>query len=173
MRVSAIGPLSELPDIEFIRQDHIGEPANSLPAPPEREGNGPTFRGAVSRTSTDAPLWHGAQLWHDADPPLTGDGVNVGVIDIGFNGFRSLQGGDKDLPPVSEVTSYCAFADSVPEGRQNTCELPLAPTPRNSSTPTATPHSGWHGTAVSEAIMDIAPDARLSASSRDLLVAIS
>ena len=113
------------------------------------------------RVLTNAARAHGADQWHDADPPLTGDGVNVGVIDIGFNGFRSLQGGDRDLPPVSEVTSYCAFADSVSEGSQNTCELPLAPTPRNSSTPTATPHSGWHGTAVSEAIMDIAPDARL------------
>ena len=88
---SQIGPLSELPDVELVRRP---SPANlpgtsitpRLPSNAEAEN-----QETISQTLTEAPVWHGAKSWHDADPPLNGDGVRIGVIDIGFNGFKQLQ----------------------------------------------------------------------------------
>ena len=82
---------------------------------------------------------HGADRWHALG--ITGKGIKVGVIDGGFSGFRALMG--SELP--ASVVARCyrsmgrytsAIADCDNEGEV-------------------------HGTAVAEALLDIAPDASL------------
>jgi hypothetical protein len=83
--------------------------------------------------------WTGAtnaSLWHDALPTAyRGQGVNIGIIDIGFGGLAGAAG---DLPPSGTLTQdLCAddgFADEAPD----------------------------HGTAVFEILYDMAPDANYS-----------
>ena len=85
---------------------------------------------------------HGASAWHDAG--FKGQNVKIGIIDTGFEGFAALQG--TELPSDVEARCYtdvgvftfnladCADSEDS-EGRR------------------------IHGTAVSEALFDIAPDA--------------
>ena len=79
---------------------------------------------------------HSVPAWHQMG--YRGQRFNIGVIDSGFNGFSSLMG--TDLP--SSVNARCyrrfiGFTDDISD-----CEEGSA-----------------HGTAVSEAIFDIAPEA--------------
>lgn len=82
---------------------------------------------------------HGADAWHNAG--YRGNGVKVGVIDSGFEGFRRLQG--SELP--SNVTALCYFETArAPSSQLSDCEV-----------------DGDHGTAVAETVIDVAPDAQL------------
>ena len=82
---------------------------------------------------------HGADAWHNAG--YRGNGVKVGIIDSGFEGFRRLQG--SELP--SNVTAQCYFETArAPSSQISDCEV-----------------DGDHGTAVAEAVIDVAPDAQL------------
>ena len=70
-------------------------------------------------TSTPAErasrLWHGAKSWHDADPPLRGEGVRIGVIDVGFYGFKQLQM-PGDVPSFGKVTSGMDVVLAIQQG---------------------------------------------------------
>jgi subtilisin family serine protease len=82
---------------------------------------------------------HGADAWHRAG--YQGNGVKVGVIDSGFEGFRQLQG--SELP--SNVTARCYFAGPrKPSSRIADCEV-----------------GSDHGTAVAETLVDVAPSVEL------------
>ncbi len=82
---------------------------------------------------------HGADAWHDAG--YRGNGVRVGVIDSGFEGFSRLQGGE--LP--ESVSARCFFeGPQPPSARVVDCEV-----------------DDDHGTAVAETLIDVAPDAAL------------
>ena len=74
---------------------------------------------------------HGADAWHDAG--FKGQGVKIGVIDVGFAGFADLQG--TELP--STVQMKCADGTTLSD-----CA-----------------GSGKHGTGVTEILYDVAPDA--------------
>lgn len=74
----------------------------------------------------------GADVWHASG--ITGQGVKVGVLDRGFDGYRSLLGGD--LPANVTVQSFIAGLDADQAGTV-------------------------HGSAVAEIIHDIAPQAEL------------
>lgn len=74
----------------------------------------------------------GADVWQASG--ITGLGVKVGVLDRGFDGYRSLLGGD--LPANVTVQSFIAGLDADQAGTV-------------------------HGSAVAEIIHDIAPDAEL------------
>jgi hypothetical protein len=91
-----------------------------------------SFQGT---TRSEGVLAIEANNWHQAG--ITGNGVKVGVIDT-FAGYQGLLG--RELPNASQVTAE-SFAD------HGEMANPSAP-------------SG-HGTAVSEIIHDIAPDAEL------------
>ena len=85
---------------------------------------------------------HGASDWHNAG--YKGQDVKIGVIDVGFEGFRSLMG--TELPASVEARCYTDIgvftsnlADCVDSEDSESRRL--------------------HGTAVTEAIYDIAPDA--------------
>ena len=78
---------------------------------------------------------HGVSSWRQAG--YRGKGVKIGIIDAGFGGFDSLMG--TELP--STVQARCHIEVGVFTSDLADCE------------------TGSHGTAVTEAIFDIAPEA--------------
>ena len=75
-----------------------------------------------------------ARAWHDHG--YLGQNVNVGIIDLGFRGYKSLLG--KELPKSVTVKNFVDFeSDEQVDG------------------------GGVHGTACAEIIHDIAPEAQL------------
>ncbi len=95
----------------------------------------PAGKGAVISQGVAA---HAANAWHTAG--YTGAGVKVGVIDGGFEGFSTLMG--SELP--ANVTARCYTDLGVFTSNLADCEI-----------------DGRHGTAVSETLLDIAPDVTL------------
>ena len=88
---------------------------------------------------------HQADVWHSQG--YRGQGVKVGVIDGGFQGFSEKQG--SELP--SNVTARCYFAGAqAPSSRLMDCEQ--APCEEIACV---------HGTAVSETLVDVAPAVEL------------
>ena len=86
---------------------------------------------------------HGALAWHAAG--IKGQGVKIGIIDTGFEGFSNLTG--TELPTFVEVRCYTAF------------DLPPSSDLADCSDSEDSEGRRTHGTAVSEAVFDIAPDA--------------
>ena len=88
---------------------------------------------------------HGAEAWHDAG--YRGQGVKVGIIDTGFEGFSQRRGGE--LP--RRVTARCYFTEARdPSSRLADCEqAPCEEIDCN------------HGTAVAETLVDVAPEVEL------------
>ncbi len=81
---------------------------------------------------------HGAPAWHDAG--IKGSGVKIGVIDSGFRGFQSLMG--TELP--ASVMARCYTDIGVFTSSLSDCDHVDA---------------SVHGTAVTESLFDIAPEA--------------
>ena len=94
-------------------------------------------RPAQSVASSEAATAHGATAWHSAG--LKGQGVRIGIIDVGFSGFQGLMG--SELP--SSVEPRCYTAVGIFTANLADCE--------NGDDP--------HGTAVTEAAFDISPEA--------------
>jgi subtilisin family serine protease len=84
-----------------------------------------------------APALHGATAWQQAG--FTGEGVKVGILDGGFDGFAARQG--SELP--ASVRALCFPDLGVSSPRLADCA------------------GDSHGTAVAESIVDMAPDAEL------------
>ena len=82
---------------------------------------------------------HGASLWHALG--VTGKGVKVGVIDTGFSGLRRLIG--SELPAPVAARCYKSMGES--SSQLSDCGN----------------EGNVHGTAVAEALLDIAPDVSL------------
>ena len=93
-------------------------------------------RGPITSQGVAA---HGAPLWHALG--FTGKGVKVGVIDVGFSGLRGLLG--SELPAT--VTARCYADIGRPTSRLSACDN----------------EGEVHGTAVAEALLDVAPDVAL------------
>ena len=88
--------------------------------------------------TSDAVAVHGADIWHAAR--LKGEGMKIGIIDTGFVGFQDLM--DIELPAGGEVYALC-FTDLGTLSQDiNDCET-----------------LDDHGSAVTEAAYDIAPEA--------------
>ncbi|MYC07848.1 MAG: S8 family serine peptidase [Chloroflexi bacterium] len=79
---------------------------------------------------------HGAPAWNAAG--FTGVGVKIGIIDVGFEGFASLMG--SEVPAT--VQTRCYHDLGMYTSDLSDCE-----------------YDSRHGTAVTEAVFDIAPDA--------------
>ena len=94
---------------------------------------------AQTRVTSQGVNLHGADVWHNAG--YQGDGVKVGIIDGGFEGFSQLQG--SELP--EDVMARCYF-----QGPQ-----------RPSSDFADCIEEGTHGTVVAETLVDVAPDVEL------------
>ena len=120
--VLLLGQLSEQPGVIRVREIIPPEPAY----------------GDVTSQGVGAHL---ATAWHEAG--ITGEGVKVGIIDVGFKGFRGLMG--TELPATVQARCYTDL------GRFTTnlvdCETGEA--------------DDIHGTAVAESLVDIAPQVDL------------
>ena len=120
---------SELPGV--LRVDTV--------IPPEPQSLGDVVSQGVAL--------HHADAWHSQG--YRGQGVKVGVIDSGFEGFSQLQG--SELP--RNVTARCYFdveAARAPSSRLADCEqAPCEGVVCN------------HGTAVAETLVDVAPEVQL------------
>ena len=88
--------------------------------------------------TSDAVAVHGADIWQAAG--LKGEGTKIGIIDTGFVGFQDLM--DIELPAGGEIYALC-FTDLGTLSQDiNDCET-----------------FSDHGSAVTEAAYDIAPEA--------------
>ena len=120
--VLLLGQLSEQPGVARVREIIPPEPAY----------------GDVTSQGVGAHL---ATAWHEAG--ITGEGVKVGIIDVGFKGFGGLMG--TELPATVQARCYTDL------GRFTTnladCETGEA--------------DDIHGTAVAESLVDIAPQVDL------------
>ena len=93
-----------------------------------------------SRVISQGVGLHGSDVWHNAG--YRGQGVKIGIIDLGFEQFSELQQGG-ELPP--NVFARCYFdGPQQPSSRLSDCEV-----------------DDVHGTAVAETAIDVAPDAQL------------
>ena len=108
---------------------------------------------AYGNVTSQAVALHLADSWQDAG--YQGQGVKVGVIDVGFVGYRSLMG--VELP--DSVVARCYTDVGVYTSNLADCE---ASEPLPDFNQCSRGESGSvHGTAVAEAVIDIAPDATL------------
>ena len=91
---------------------------------------------------SDGAALHGAPAWHAAG--FKGQGVKIGIIDAGFEGFQSLMGAE--LPLTAQARCYTdvgVFTSNISD-----CTDSEDSESRR-----------LHGTAVTEAAFDIAPEA--------------
>ena len=117
--------------VEASQQPGVRRVQAIIPPTPNR---GPTVSEGVAV--------HGADRWHGLG--ITGRGIKVGVIDGGFRGFRALMG--SELP--ASVVARC-YQDI---GRYTS----------NLEDCVSFQHLSYvHGTAVAEALLDVAPDVSL------------
>ena len=156
-QVAAVRQFLEDNDV-FVR--NVGEdwieahvPPALLPAASERPGvrrvdtvipPQPQSLGSVVSQGVEL---HQADAWHRMG--YRGQGVKVGVIDTGFQGFSQMQGGE--LP--RNVAARCYFdaeTARAPSSRLADCEQ--APCDEIACN---------HGTAVAETLVDVAPEVEL------------
>ena len=143
----------------FVR--NVGEGYVEAHVPPYLLGAASEQPG-VLRVDTVIPPWpaqsqgraisqgvgiHGADAWHSAG--YRGKGVKVGIFDVGFNRFRSLQG--IELP--TNVKARCYFSDQLRPSSD------LADCVRESNHLAITVRD--HGTNSAETLIDVAPDVDL------------
>ena len=119
--VTLLGQVSDLPGVIRVREI----------VPPQ-----PAYGNVVSR-GVDLHL---ADDWREAG--YTGEGVKVGIIDLGYEGYAELIG--TELPNPAGIRCYTG----VGEFTSNLADC-------------AVEGYGPHGTAVAETIMDIAPGVEL------------
>ena len=132
--VSLLGPLSLQPGVTQVQE--------IIPPQP-----------AYGNVTSQAVALHLADSWQDAG--YQGQGIKVGVIDVGFTGYSGLRG--IELP--STVVARCYTDVGVYTANLADCE---ASEPLPDFNQCERGDSGSvHGTAVAEAVIDIAPDATL------------
>ena len=122
-------------------------PVSLLPAASQREGVTSIRtiippQPAQGMIVSEGVAAHGVPAWHAAG--LKGQEVKIGVIDVGFKGFAELMG--SELPSTVQARCYTDIgvftsnlADCIPTDIPESAKL--------------------HGTAVTEAVFDIAPEA--------------
>ena len=116
---------------------------------------------AFGNVTSQAVTLHQADSWQNSG--FRGQGVKVGVIDVGFTGYSSLMG--VELP--NDIVARCYTDVGVYSSNLSDCEAadeePPASTPAQCQDYVAGLYAGGepHGTAVAEALIDIAPDAAL------------
>ena len=115
---------------------------------------------AYGNVTSQAVGLHQADSWQNAG--FRGGGVKVGIIDTGFTGYSGLMG--VELP--NNVVARCYTDVGVFSSNLADCEAeedPSASTPTQCQDYVAGLLAGGepHGTAVAEAVIDIAPDATL------------
>ena len=138
--VALLGAVSEQPGVVRVRQIVPPQPVQ-------------TFQTIIGH----GPAAHGSQAWNQAG--YSGQGVKVGVIDVGFRGLTSLMG--TELPATVHARCYT----DVGEFTENLADCE-APEPVSDSTipecrAAIQPEASDHGTVVAESVLDIAPGVEL------------
>ena len=126
-----------------IGSDHIEAyvPVSLLGAASEQDGVG-FIRTIVppqplqGRVISEGVALHGVPAWNEGG--FTGAGVKIGIIDLGFEGFEGMMG--SELPET--VQAMCYYDVGMHTFDLSDCD-----------------YDGVHGTAVTETVFDIAPDA--------------
>ena len=119
--VTLLGPVSEQPGVMRVREIVPRQPDQS-PAPIAGHG----------------PQAHLSESWNLAG--YSGQGVKVGIIDLGFEGFSGLMGTELPATVIARCyTDIGVFTQDLAD-----CEV-----------------GGGHGTIVAESLVDIAPDVSL------------
>ena len=127
--IEAYVPVSLL--VEASRQEGVLSVRTIVPPQPDQ---GTVVSGGVAA--------HGVPAWHAAG--FKGRGVKIGVIDLSFKGFAGLMG--SELPATVNARCY----SSVGKFTANLSDCISKSSPEKSRK---------HGTAVTEALFDIAPQA--------------
>ena len=127
--IEAYVPVSLL--VEASRQEGVLSVRTIVPPQPDQ---GTVVSGGVAA--------HGVPAWHAAG--FRGRGVKIGVIDLSFEGFAGLMG--SELPATVNARCY----SSVGKFTANLSDCISTSSPERSRK---------HGTAVTEALFDIAPEA--------------
>ena len=149
--VPAFDSLHHLSGVAWIQAELL--PLTPQPGEPSsRSGvTGQSHRSAPTPTPQGAAA-HGANVWHNADDPITGDGVSIGIIDLGFYKFGdSMESGQ--LPAANKVHYNCP--NRIDPHLSEGTGVPPASCSGYSM------HNDEHGTMVAEAVYDVAPDATL------------
>ena len=141
-----IGKLSNLPEIESMTFPFKAYHPNPVSTNGKEIDNLP-----ASVKPTNIPLssesmaarWHGADVWHKAG--YTGKGIKIGVIDGDFDRVVEKAGEGKPLPPLGEIKFRCFDNSESASTSVRDCDRDMTS----------------HGTTVAEAVMNIAPDAKL------------
>ena len=149
-------PISELPGVIYINIPPIELPA-VLPESQHRPAS-PT---------PPARQVHGASSWHAAG--ITGNNVKVGIIDSGFYEYSTVS-----ITKLGELPTIAADSDNVRcykgdrtfTRRLYDCEWNN--TDKNGTLITPEPRT-YHGTAVAEALYDVAPGVELYISNASVL----
>ena len=138
--VTLLGAVSEQSGVTRVRQIVPPQPVQ-------------TFQTIIGH----GPAAHGSQAWNQAG--YSGQGVKVGVIDIGFRGLTSLMG--TELPATVHARCYTDVGEFT--ANLADCE---APEPGPDTTipecrDAVQPEASDHGTIVAESVLDIAPGVEL------------
>ncbi|MYE54496.1 MAG: S8 family serine peptidase, partial [Chloroflexi bacterium] len=134
-RSSGVDYIEAYIPVRLLAQASIQEGVTSIQAivPPQPAQGVIVSEGAAA---------HGAPSWHAAG--YKGEGVKIGIIDSSFSDFAGLQG--TELPSTVSVRCYTAL------GRFSSELSACSPSDASS-------RDTMHGTAVTEAVFDIAPEA--------------
>ncbi|MBI2906300.1 MAG: S8 family serine peptidase [Chloroflexi bacterium] len=114
--VPTLGSLADLPQVSFVRRPYLAKPLKM--AAPAVIGEGLSVIGA--------------DAWHKAG--ITGKGVKVGLVDLGFDGHQSLLGTEL---PAKVISRSFRISKDITGQRES------------------------HGTSLAEIVYDVAPDAEL------------
>ena len=110
----------------------------------------PTVQQGGSSISVVAPAVsaHNAAAWHAAG--FKGKGIKVGIIDAGFFGYAAaVQAGEVPLP----IAALCFRRRTMDQKRVRETDVQACPYQNNLT--------DKHGTAVTEAVVDVVPEADL------------
>ena len=141
--VTLLGPVSEQPGVIRVQEIVPPQPAQ-------------TFQSITGH----GPEVHGSQAWNQAG--YSGQGIKVGIIDLGFRGLTSLMG--TELPATVQARCYT----DIGEFTQNLADCEAVEPVPDTTLPECLDADqrgavevADHGTIVAESVLDIAPEVEL------------
>ena len=149
--MSKLGAVSKRPGVYMIilpQRPSVpkGVPTSRKQSVPESIGRAPIPPPTPVPVISQGVAVHGARAWHSDSH--RGAGIKIGIIDTSFDGFRAL--GGVELPLVSEIKARCYTYDTD-----------TTPSPNIDDCGDNDSETDYHGTAVAQAIVDMAPLASL------------
>ena len=138
--VTLLGPVSEQPGVIRVREIVPPQPVQT-----------------TQRITGHGPAVHGSPAWNQAG--YSGQGVKVGVIDIGFRGLTSLMG--TELPATVHARCYTDIGEFTANLADCEAPEPVPDTTIPECRDAVQPEASDHGTIVAESLLDIAPGVEL------------